>query len=141
MATNIDDLLQQDDAVESLSDAEVRDVWVRSKMAHNAFRAGSFHDNERHLTAMLAEGSDSDLWNVAETAFGRQHDITQALRPDTDDSYNAETLFERWTVDPDEIDADSLEAVARERLKTTLRGSGMPRMKVARQRLAHLTDD
>lgn len=142
MASNINDLLQQDGVIDQLSDAEVRDVWARSTLAKLAFRAGEWHANERHFTAMLAEGPDGDLWNVAEKAFGRQNDVKRALRPDTDESFNANTLFDRWTKDEAELSGDySLEDVAREKLKTTLRGSGMPRMKVARRRANHLADN
>jgi hypothetical protein len=140
-ANNINDLLQNDDAVDSLSDAEIRDVYARSLFAKVLFRNGDFHDDERHNTAVLAEGSDADLCALAQKHL-RFSDVSDNLRPDAEESYNAEQLFAYWTVDAETVDADAmLTEIAREKLKTTLRGSGMPRMKVARRRVAHHADD
>lgn len=141
MASNINDLLQQDDAIESLSDAEVRDVWARSTLAKWLFRNRVWHDDERLFTELLGDGDDAAIYSVVRTVSPRLAD-KWGLRPDTEDSFNAEQLFDMFTVDADELPDDvTLHDVARGKLKSTLRGSGMPRMKVARQRVGYHTDD
>jgi hypothetical protein len=136
-AENINQLLQNDEGVDALSGAQVRDVWVRATFAKVLFRNGVWHDDEAYFRQALTQYHAGALKEVAVRAFGRHDEIAQALTFH-DERENITALWNRWTKASDELEHDaSMTEIAREKLKTMLRGSGMPRMIVARKRVAH----
>jgi hypothetical protein len=137
-ASNIDDFLQQDDAVEQLNDWQVKDVWCRMQLAHRAVRAYDYDDVEK-MESGLQNYHSGYLIEVAIRTFGKDSRTVSALSWE-DDPRNIERLFEEWTQEPDSDEASKVD-VARSKIKTTLRGSGMARMKVARGRVEYHTGE
>jgi hypothetical protein len=135
-ANNIDDLLQQDDAVAQLNEWEVKDVWCRIHMAHKASRA--LLDDLDAVESNLQNYHSGYLIDVAIRVFGKDSNTASVLSRE-DDPRNIERLFDQWTTDSTESDDATVVDVAKERIKTTLRGSGMARMKVARGRVEYHT--
>jgi hypothetical protein len=137
---SIDNLLQNDDGVESLTEWQVKDVWCRMQLAHYASRALTRHPNENMdvIEKRLQEMHSGYLKDLAVRVFEEEADCHDALSWE-DDRDNIDRLFEVWTKEP-EGDTSTVE-VARERIKTTLRGCGMARMKVARGRVSYHTEN
>lgn len=131
----MDRILNMDDAVGELTDFEVMDVWVRGTFFRQLQRADSrllaTEDSDR-LETQLSECHPGIFKQIAVEFAGRDSDLSQSLTWE-DDRENVRTLFERWTKD----DVGDPVTGARERIKTSLRGCGMPAINIQRNRVKH----
>ena len=129
-ATN--EILSMDEAVDSLTDREVKDAWVRGQFMHQIIRANGPRfmrsDTCDSVEQVLSEMTNAGLKRASIEGLGREHPVTQSLGWE-DGPGNVDTLFERLT--STDIDMDDV----RENLKSALRGSGMPRISVMRSRV------
>lgn len=129
-ATN--DILQMDEAVDSLTDDEVKDAWVRGQFMHQIIKANGprfmMTDTCDSVEQVLSEMTNAGIMRAAIEGLGREHPVTQSLGWE-DGPGNIETLFMRLT--SEEVSMDQL----RESLKSALEGTGMPRITVMRSRV------
>jgi len=130
--SSINQVLEMDDAVDELSDEQLKDVWTRGTFMHQIIRANGpeFMRTDRcdSVEEVLSEMSNAGIKRAAIEGLGREHSVTISLGWE-DGPGNIETLFERLTSEnPDMNDV-------RENVKSALRGSGMPRIKVMRSRV------
>jgi hypothetical protein len=138
-------LLQQDDEVDALTDFQVMDVWARGEFCHQVIKANEKGGNGRFMLSdtckqveqFLAEGNNSAIYTAALQGLGREHPVTQSLGRENGPG-NVKTLFDRLTEDAPEAE---LVEWARRRIKETLRGSGMARIKIMRQRVDYHLED
>ena len=135
--SSINQVLQMDDAVDELSESEVKDVWVRGNFMHQIIRANGPEfmrtDECDHLEQILKETDNAGLMQASIIGLGREHSVTQSLGWENGPG-NVETLRERLTAN--DVSVDEL----RENLKSTLRGSGMPRISVMRSRVRYYVE-
>ena len=139
---SMNDILQMDDAIESLDTAAVKDAYARMAFMRAIKKAHSPEwlrtDECDDVAKMLARFNNDGLRRISITALGRDHPVTQSLGWEGGRG-NVETLFDRLTAD--DYSESELVEYARDRLKTALRGSGMPSMRVARERVKRHADD
>ena len=130
--SGVNSVLQMDDAVDSLTDQEVKDAWTRGQFIHQIIRANGPRfmrsDTCDSVEQVLSEMTNAGLKRASIEGLGREHPVTQSLGWE-DGPGNIETLFERLTSTDIEMDD------VRENLKSALRGSGMPRINVMRSRV------
>ena len=140
--SNVDDILQMDDTVESLDTAAVKDAYARMAFMRAIKKAHSTRwlrtDEADEVRDMLCRFNNDGLKRVSITALGREHPISQSLGWEGNQG-NVETLFDRLTKD-DYSEAELVEH-ARKHLKSALRGCGMPDMTVARERVKRHADE
>lgn len=133
--SEMDRILNMDDAVDELSDSEVKDVWVRGQFAREIFRA-----NSRLLASEESDGIEQRLGQMHSGVFkelavryaGQDSELAAGLSWE-DDRENVRYLWDRWTKD----DVENPVEAARERIKTALRGCGMPRINIMRDRVRY----
>jgi hypothetical protein len=134
----LSDFLERDNAVESLDDTEVMDCWARGQFMHEIIRANGPEymrsDECEQVRTRLEEYDNSGLIEVAIHALGRTHPLVQSLGWENGPG-NVKTLFDKLTTD--DKDEEELVQVARKQLKEALRGSGMPRIRVMRERVEY----
>jgi len=134
--------LSDDEAVDQLSDFEVKDVYGRGQFIHLMIDA---HDRERRLgnswmgtedcervQELLSEGSGSAIIEAAIQGLGRKHDFVGSLGWENGPG-NAETLFHKFG--PNGSSEEERVENARKQIKTALGGCGMPRINVMRSRV------
>lgn len=130
------DLLERDDAVDALTDLEVKDAWARGQLMHAVIDAQGpawmRSDECDDVQGMLEDYSPAGLKQAAIVALGRHHPLGKSLGWE-DGPGNVETLFDRLTTD-DKPESELVD-VARRQLKNVLRGCGMPRIAVMRRRV------
>ena len=130
--SEINSVLQMDDAVDNLTDQEVKDAWVRGQFMYQIIRANDPRfmrtDTCDSVEQVLSEMTNAGLKRASIEGLGREHPVTQSLGWE-DGPGNIETLFERLTSTDVEMDD------VRANLKSALRGSGMPRINVMRSRV------
>lgn len=135
--TSIGEILQNDGGVDSLSDWQVKDVWVRMIIARNLFRAATERQSWRANNASREDqlaNSDDGLRDVIGKKYKQEsREYKACIRTTTNESL-VNQLFQEMTKDYPE---EKLVATARKKIKRTLRQSGMPAPTVARQRIQH----
>ena len=140
--SDIDDILQMDDAVESLDTAAVKDAYARMAFMRAIKKAHSPRwlrtDEADDVAYMLGRFNNDGLKRISITALGREHPISQSLGWEAGRG-NVETLFDRLT--KDSYTEAELVDHARDHLKSALRGCGMPAMTVARERVKRHVDE
>ena len=138
---SMNDILQMDDAVESLDTAAVKDAYARMAFMRAIKKAHSPEwlrtDECDDVTEMLGRFNNDGLKRISITALGRDPPVTHS-RGWEGGRGNVETLCDRLT--SDEYSDAELVDHAREHLKSALRGSGMPSMRVARERVQRHAD-
>lgn len=136
--TPIETVLNQTDDVDALDEIQVKDAWARGQFMHAIIKAHGpawmRTDECEQVQKRLANYENSGLKEVAVRTLGRTHSLTQSLGWENGPG-NVETLFDRLTTD-DKTDSELVE-VAREQLKEALRGTGMPRISVMRERVRY----
>lgn len=142
----LDDILAQPAAVDALTPLQVKDAWVRGKLVRDIieeYEQEARYDGGRSNPFALAEDAEADLRegkrpyaklagagedNSRNAILGRM----QAARlRERSHAENVEALFDQFTRDAAEVERPPVE-IAREKVKSALRGCGMPRMKVQR---------
>lgn len=145
----LEDVLAQPTAVESLTPLQVKDVWVRGKLMRDIIEQyetevkfdpgrGNPMAEAESAEAALSEGRNpySKLagagdGNSPDPILTRQYAAKLRERSHAE---NVEALFERFTVDAAEVSREPVE-IARQKVKMALRGCGMPRINVQRDAL------
>ena len=126
------EILSMDEAVDSLTDDEVKDAWTRGQFMYQIVKANGPRfmrtDTCHSVEQVLCEMTNAGIMRASIEGLGRKHPVTQSLGWEEGPG-NIETLFERLTSEDVEMDD------VRESLKSSLRGSGMPRIKVMRSRV------
>lgn len=129
-------LLQNDDAIDSMTDMEVKDAWVRGQFMHQIIKANGPRfmrtDDCDTVERMLSECSNATIRSAAIQGLGRTHSIVGQLGWE-DGPGNVETLLDILTKEG--VDTDAMVPDMRDTLKSALRGSGMPRISVMRARV------
>lgn len=136
------EVLQMDDAVDDLTEFEVIDVFVRGQFMQQIIGANERGGNRRFrhhhdcddVQELLTEGSGSAIMQAASIGLGLDHPVSQQLGWENGEG-NARTLFDRLT--NTDMDTAKRVRIARKKIKETLRGCGMRRMKVTRNRVAY----
>lgn len=130
--SSINQVLKMDDAVDELSDEQLKDVWTRGTFMHQIIRANGpeFMRTDRcdSVEQVLSEMSNTGIKRAAIEGLGREHSVTMSLGWE-DGPGNIETLFDRLTSDDVEM------SQIRSNVKTALGSCGMPRVNVMRSRV------
>lgn len=142
--TPTDEILQQDNAVDELNEFQVVDVWVRGELMHQIIGANERGGNRRfrgsddceHVEELLKEGEGSAIIQAAIVGLGKDHPLIDHLGWESGEG-NARSLFSRLT--NDDIENEDKIKTARKKIKQTLRGCGMRRMAVMRDRVEYHT--
>lgn len=128
--------LSNDEAVDKLTDFEVKDAYIRGQFMHQIIKANgpTFMQSEDcdFVEQRLSEGNGSAIIEAAIHGLGRTHPVVQSLGWESGPG-NVETLFDRLTVD--KYSEEVLIENARKQLKNALSGCGMPRITVMRSRV------
>ena len=136
-ATN--ELLQQDDRIDALSDQQVKDAYARGKFmqaiikAHGSGGRYMMTDECDEVEDKLSDGGNWMLPGIATKALGRGHNITRMLTAADTEEELIDVLFRRFT--REDMSKERLIEEARKELKNALRGTGMPRINVMRDRV------
>jgi hypothetical protein len=129
-------LLSMDEKVDELDDIEVKDAWSRGQLMQRIIKRhedGFMYSEEcDKLESWLKSFDNAGLIEVAIHGFGRTHSLVYELCWENG-PHNVEVLFDRLT--KDDMSEEELVSVARRQLKTGLRGSGMPRIRIYRARV------
>jgi hypothetical protein len=129
--TTLDDILSKDEEIDSLTEFQVVDIWVRSRLAHRSFRENPRdYELADYVENVLVEYHHGVLKEVCLRSFGKSWFDEGLEWSDTDE--NVWVLFDRMTKD---LPRTKLLDGARASLKRTLRTTGMPDSVVARGRL------
>lgn len=129
--------LQQDDKVDALTDFQVKDVVARGEFMQQIIKANgpAFMRSADcdEVEELLKEGSGESIIQAAIAGLGRHHSVVDTLGWEAGPG-NAETLFARW-MNVDDYSEEELVEAARKNIKDALRGCGMPRINVMRDRV------
>lgn len=138
---SIEDFLSDDDAVDELSDLQVKDVFVRGQLMHQVFKALSGPpfgqtDKQDRIEEKLSTGGPGSLGEVIEEITDEDASLRDAVSTTTPED-NIENLHDELF----DSTGDSHIEYLRDRIKTTLTGCGMPRINVTRRRVKYHTGE
>lgn len=132
----LSEILEKDELVDELTDIQAIDAWVRGQFAHQILRGAGPEfmrtDRWEAIEQRLKEGTPAVLKEIALRQTGRNSDLSQALGWE-DGPGNPRTLFNRWVKD----DAENPIQAIKQQLKNGLRGCGMPRITIYRERVQY----